>query len=205
MLINKWKNHQFKKVWRKKNPHNLTTAQNVFDMDLVKVGNNTYGGLTILNYAKENMLQIGSYCAIAENVVFILNAEHHLDTISTYPFKVRTLGEESEATAKGDIVLEDDVWIGANAIILSGVHLGRGSVIGAGSVVTKDVPSYAIVAGNPAKIIRYRFSEVIRKKLEQVDFEKLDQSMVQKHIENLYTSLTEENVDELIKPFLKKD
>ncbi len=205
MLINKWKNHQFKKAWRKKNPHNLTTAQNTFDMDLVTVGENTYGGLTILNYAKGNHLQIGSYCAIAENVVFILNAEHHLDTISSYPFKVRILGEESEATAKGDIVLEDDVWIGANATILSGVHLGKGCVIGACSVVTKDVPNYAIIAGNPAKIIRYRFSEEIRKKLEQVDFRKLDRAMVEKNIENLYTSLTEENVDEIIKPFLKKD
>jgi serine acetyltransferase len=62
-------------------------------------------------------------------------------------------------SCKGDIIIENDVWIGATATIMSGVKISNGAVIGAGSVVTKDVPPYAIVAGNPAKVVKYRFTE----------------------------------------------
>lgn len=70
-----------------------------------------------------------------------------------------------EATSKGDIVVKDDVWIGYGSIILSGVHIGQGAVIAAGSVVSHDVPPYAIVGGVPARLIKYRFSEEMTKKL----------------------------------------
>jgi serine acetyltransferase len=109
------------------------------------------------------------------------------------------MGEECEATSKGDIIIKDDVWIGANAIILSGVTIGQGALIGAGAVVTKDVPPYAIVGGNPAKVIKYRFSEKVIKKLLEFDFSKLDQNKIKTNIEALYKNITDENVDDVLK------
>ena len=71
--------------------------------------------------------------------------------------------------AKGDIVVGDDVWIGENAIVCSGVTIGQGAIVAAGAIVTKDIEPYAIVGGNPAKVIKYRFNENIRKKLIQIN------------------------------------
>lgn len=75
-------------------------------------------------------------------------------------------GIEEDICTKGEIVIEEDVWIGSNSVILSGVKIGRGSVIGAGSIVTKDIPRYSVVAGNPAKIVKMRFSKIIINALE---------------------------------------
>jgi len=73
-----------------------------------------------------------------------------------------------DIVSKGDIIIEDDVWIGSNSVILSGVKIGRGSIIGAGSVVTKNIPAYSIAVGNPAKVIKKRFSEQIINELEEI-------------------------------------
>ena len=72
----------------------------------------------------------------------------------------------------GDIVVGDDVWVGQRAIIMSGVNIGQGAVIGAGAIVTKNVPPYAIVGGIPAKVIRYRFSEELIQELLKIDYSK---------------------------------
>lgn len=119
-----------------------------------------------------------------------MGAEHSTNHLSTFPFKVKLLGnEESEATSKGNIYIEDDVWIGFRTTILSGVQIGRGAVIAAGSVVTKDVPPYAIVGGVPAKIIKYRFESKMIEELLMVDYSKLTDEMVKEHIDELYTEL----------------
>ncbi len=73
-------------------------------------------------------------------------------------------------SCKGDIIIENDVWIGAKATVMSGVTIHNGAVVAAGSVVTKDVPPYAIVAGNPAKVVKYRFTEEQIKKLLQISW-----------------------------------
>lgn len=83
---------------------------------------------------------------------------------------------------KGPIVLEDDVWIGYGATVLSGVTLGKGSVVGAGALVCGDVPSYAIVAGIPAKVIRYRFDDETRARLAAIDLGKVDAAFARKEI-----------------------
>ena len=100
--------------------------------------------------------------------------------------------------AKGDIILEDDVWIGHSAIIMSGVTLGQGSIVAAGAVVTKDVPPYAIVGGNPAKIIKYRFEREVIEKLLKFDFSKLSNEVVKDKLSVLYTHITKENVEEIL-------
>lgn len=111
-------------------------------------------------------LRIGKFCAIARGVKFIMNgANHQMDGISTYPFFIFGHGWESARPAegelpyKGDTVVGNDVWIGFDALVMPGVRIGDGAIIAARSVVTNDVPAYAIVGGNPARVVRPRFDD----------------------------------------------
>lgn len=175
--------------WRKKNRHNLTQAKTVFDIDAVTVGKATYGMLNVLTNGINAHLTIGNFCSIADNVTFVLSAEHPMNTISTYPFKAKLLSQGAEALSKGNITVADDVWICNNSLIMSGVTIGQGAVVAAGSVVTKDVPPYAVVGGVPAKIIKYRFSPELIEELLKVDYSELSVDMVREHIDELYESL----------------
>jgi acetyltransferase-like isoleucine patch superfamily enzyme len=179
----------FKRKWRTLNPHNFTNAEDLFDPSLVEVGDYTYGGLKVLTYDKDRRLKIGRYCSIAQEVMFVLSADHYTDHISSYPHKVWIMRENQEGVSKGDIVIENDVWIGFRSTILSGVHVGQGAVIAAGSVVTKDVPPYAIVGGVPAKIIKYRFEPEMIEELLKVDYSKLTDEIIKEHIDELYIEL----------------
>lgn len=147
--------------------------------------------LNVVDFCNSSKLKIGNYVSIAQNVTFLLNCEHYVDHISSFPFKVKVLGEQSEALSKGDIMVDDDVWIGYGATIMSGVHIGQGAVIAAGAVATKDVPPYAIVGGVPAKVIKYRFKEEMIEELLKIDYSKLTKEMVQAHESELYTELTD--------------
>lgn len=121
---------------------------------------------------------------------------HRLDCVSTFPFRGKLVGDV-EAMTKGPIVLEDDVWIGYGATVLSGVTLGKGSVVGAGALVCGDVPSYAIVAGIPAKVIRYRFDDETRARLAAIDLGKVDAAFARKEIE-LFESPLDDGALELL-------
>ena len=177
-------------MWRNDNSHNETSLGLVLGKANICVGNHTYGKLNVLNSSDDCWLRIGHFCSIAQDVTFIVCADHPTNTISTYPFKVMCLRlQQYEAISKGDIVVDDDVWIGHGAIILSGVHIGQGVVVAAGSVVTKDVPPYAIVGGVPAKVIKYRFSQEMIKGLMSVDYSKLNQALICEHVDDLYTEL----------------
>lgn len=111
-------------------------------------------------------LIIGKFCMIASGVTFIMNgANHKMDGITTYPFNI--FGKDwkavepklSDLPYKGDTVVGNDVWIGTNVTIMPGVHIGDGAIIASNATVTRDVPPYSIVGGNPAKEIKKRFSE----------------------------------------------
>lgn len=110
-------------------------------------------------------LIIGKFCQIASGVEFVMNgANHQMNAVSTYPFYIMEGWEQdvpplSEMPIKGDTIVGNDVWIGQNATILAGVHIGDGVIIGLNSVVGSDVPPYTIVAGNPAREIRKRFDD----------------------------------------------
>jgi len=112
-------------------------------------------------------LVIGKFCAIAEGAQFIMNgANHAMSGFSTYPFNIFGHGWEKgfdqstwSRELRGDTVVGNDVWIGMKAVILPGIEIGHGSVIGAKSVVSRDVPPFAIVAGNPAKVVKMRFDK----------------------------------------------
>ncbi len=123
-------------------------------------------------------LKIGKFCSIACGAKFIFNAANHaLQSLSTYPFPIFfeewNLPTDTASIAKawdshGDINVGNDVWIGYEAVIFSGVTIGDGAIIGTRAVVTKDVPPYTIVGGVPAKPIRKRFDEETVKKLENI-------------------------------------
>lgn len=186
--------------WRKKNSHNATKMNGFFRAENVIVGKATYGTLEVIDYSPNNIkLYIGNYCSIAPNVVFVLGGEHNLYTLSTFPFRARLAeNRQLEAGSKGDIKIEDDVWIGIGATIMSGVSIGQGAVIGANSLVNKNVPPYAIVGGNPARIIKYRFSEYVIRRLLEIDFEKLSEEFVNNNLDLLYHKVTDDNVDYLV-------
>ncbi len=167
----------------------------------ITIGKHCYG-LNVSNVflvpSRSERLIIGNFCSIAPEVIFLVSGEHAYKGISTYPFRVKILGWYDEASSKGDIILRDDVWIGWRAIICSGVTIGQGAIVAAGAVVTKDVPAYAIVGGNPAKVIKYRFSPAVIEKLKNFDFSKLTDEKVQKLQGALYREINEENVDEIL-------
>ena len=179
----------FKIEWRKRNKDNETTADNTFPIDLVTVRRRTYGSIRVMSFDDNSKCSIGSFCSIANNVTFLLSADHTLDTISTFPFRVKVCGERKEGISKGDIIVDDDVWIGQGAIILSNVHIGQGAVVAAGAVVTNDVPPYSVVAGVPAKVIRYRFEDCLLEKLLRIDYSSLSDELIKEHIEELNETL----------------
>ena len=188
-----------KKRWRDRNKHNYTSIVKNFDIEKVSVGDMSYGPLEVYGWGSHNeKLNIGSYVSIASGVKFILGGNHYYNTISTYPFKVMCLGEEREAYSNGPITIGDDVWIATDAIIMSGVNIGKGAVVAAGSVVVKDVPPYSIVGGNPAKVIKYRFEKSIINQLLELDYKKISKDLIKDNIDKLYNPLDEEILKDII-------
>ena len=146
-------------------------------LDVVSVGRGTYGNIDVRWFwGKDERLSIGNYCSIAEGVLFLTGGNHHLDRLSSYPFSHYYHIGEHTAPTKEPIVVKDDVWIGQNALVLSGVTIGQGAVIGAGSVVAKDVPPYAFYVGN--KVVKYRFDEATIIKLLAFDFSILQEDEI---------------------------
>lgn len=120
-------------------------------------------------------LIIGKFCQIAAGIKIIMNgANHRMNSVTTYPFNIMGNGWEKvtpkleDLPLKGNTVIGNDVWIGQKVTILPGVHIGDGAIIGANSVVTKDIPAYHIAGGNPCKIIRKRFDDELIKYLEEI-------------------------------------
>jgi len=122
-------------------------------------------------YASGNKVVTGKYCSMARNIKFYLGGNHRVDWISTYPFTVfneAAKGITGHPTSKGDITIGNDVWIGRDATIFSGVKIGDGAVVGASSVVGSDVEPYSIVVGNPARVIKKRFSDEVIEQLLKI-------------------------------------
>ncbi len=127
----------------------------------VRVGRGTYGVSrnTFHGLSDKVPVEIGNFCSIATDARIFCLAGHRTDLPSTYPFRTllfNPAGGNQDAVSRGPVRIGNDVWIGAAALVLDGVTIGDGAVVAAGAVVTRDVPPYAIVAGNPARIIRHR-------------------------------------------------
>lgn len=191
-IVEKIKRRRFISAYRKVNHQNETFPGNMFDIRDVTIGKKTYGTIRIFNDVKNAHLYIGSFCSIGDNVVFLLGIDHPTNFISTFPFRVKIeKKDEMEAISKGNIVVDDEVWIGYGATILSGVHIGQGAIVGANALVTKDIPPYAIAGGTPAKLIKYRFEERIINELLKVDFDSLTDDMIIDNIDDLYKEMTD--------------
>ena len=187
----------FKDAWRKKNKHNFSVANEIFNIEKVIVGKNTYVNLNVHCYGSEQeKLIIGNYCSISDDVHFILGGNHKYNYISSFPFKNKLIDKTCEAYTKGPIIVEDDVWIGYGCKILSGVTIGRGSVIGAGSIVTKNIPPYSIYVGTEVK--KRRFNDKIISELNKINFSNLDIDKINKKLDLFYTELNDDNIIKIV-------
>ena len=136
-------------------------------------------------------LIIGKFCMIASDVTFIMNGGNHVTEATTaYPFAIfggawQDAMEGKTYPTKGDTIIGNDVWIGHNATIMPGVHIGDGAIIATKAVVTKNVTPYTIVGGNPAKTIKKRFSETTISKLLQLKWWHWDIQKITENVENL--------------------
>lgn len=169
----------FNYKWIKRNKHNRTFAGNRFDINKVVVGIETYGKINVFSYNDINcgILKIGNYCCIARSVNFLLSGNHDYKKFSMYPFSKIFFNTNYDGS-KGDIIIEDDVWIGENVTVLSGSKIGQGALVAAGAVICGDVPPYAIVGGVPAKILKYRFSDDIIELLKNIKFNELSKKSI---------------------------
>lgn len=166
----------------------------------IEIGEYTYGQPAIFADYWPCKVKIGKFCSIAPGVQILVDTEHRSDWVTTYPFPVlpdfpEALAIKGHPCAKGDVVIGNDVWIGKEAMILSGVTIGDGAVIGARAVVTKDVPPYCIAAGNPAQVIKKRFSSDIIAALLQLQWWDWPLEKIKKFIPLLCSRNVEELLD----------
>ena len=184
-------NIQDKKIYPRTNDYQTVYLKNTITNPNIVIGDYTMYNDFVSDptlFEKNNVLYhypinndklvIGKFCSIACGAKFIFtSANHTLKSLSTYPFPLFfeewNLDKKNVTSAwdnKGDIVIGNDVWIGYEAAILSGVKIGDGAIIGTRAVVTKDVPPYTIVGGIPAKEIRKRFDQETINKLQQIQW-----------------------------------
>ena len=140
-------------------------------------------------------LVIGKFCALARGVKFIMNgANHKLTGFSTYPFGIFGQGWEAAVPApadlpsRGDTVVGNDVWIGYDALVMPGVHIGNGAIVAARAVVVKDVPAYAVVGGNPAQVLKSRFPPETVAALERIAWWNWPVEKVTRHLQAIVSA-----------------
>ncbi len=168
---------------------------------MVQKGRHSYGSPEIYSWGEGAELIVGNFCSIASNVKIYLGGNHRTDWVTTYPFghinkhifsKFSGVGHP---VSKGNVVIGNDVWIGDNVTIMSGVTIGDGAVIANNSHVVKNVEPYSLVGGNPAKLIKYRFTPEQIQRLLEIKWWFWDDAKI-----NAFTPLLcNDNIDEFIR------
>jgi acetyltransferase-like isoleucine patch superfamily enzyme len=164
-------------------------------------GKYTYGNPNIFWENENAKLVVGNFCSIAPNVNIYLGGNHRTDCVTTYPFGhihqniFNNFNGAGHPSTKGDVIIGNDVWIGSNVTIMSGVTIGDGVVIANNSHVVKNVEPYSLIGGNPAKLIKYRFTPEQIEKLLEIKWWYWDDNK----INNLAPLLCNNNIDEFIK------
>ncbi|PQJ21137.1 CatB-related O-acetyltransferase [Tenacibaculum sp. SG-28] len=182
-----------------KNPNIIVGDYTYYD-DFENVENFENNVKFLFDFVGDKLI-IGKFCMIASDVKFIMNGANHLTkSLTSYPFAVFGNGWENAMDGKsypfkGDIRIGNDVWIGYNATIMAGVHIGDGAIIAANTTVTKDVAPYTIVGGNPSKEIKKRFSEDVINKLLEIEWWHWDIEKITKNIQHLTSLHVEKLVD----------
>lgn len=162
--------------------------------------------VNIISWSDRYRVILGKYNSVGRDCNFFLHANHRPDWITTSSQLWGPVTDHianmhmdmGHPSCKGDIIIENDVWIGAKSTIMSGVKISNGAVIGACSVVTKDVPPYAIVAGNPAKIVKYRFTEDQIKKLLDISWWDWDDQKIKEKALDMWS----EDINKFIENFI---
>uniref|UniRef100_A0A6M3KTD4 Putative hexapeptide repeat-containing transferase n=1 Tax=viral metagenome TaxID=1070528 RepID=A0A6M3KTD4_9ZZZZ len=180
-------------------PHNILANDKRYNN--YTIGRYTYGSPKVHGY--RNTLEIGHFCSIAEGVEIFLDGQHRTKWITTSPLyhlliSKRVYGKPKYGvSSKGPVVIGSDVWIGYKALILSGVTIGDGAVIGAKSVVSKDIPPYAIAVGSPIVVKKYRFTEEQITELLKIQWWNWPEEKIKQNIKLLLS----ENIEEFIRTF----
>jgi acetyltransferase-like isoleucine patch superfamily enzyme len=161
----------------------------------VTVGDYTYFDrhISLALFTPDDRIKIGKFCSLAKDVVIFGGGNHITTRATTFPFKWLSAEVEPEerytdAASKGTTMIGHDVWVGYGATIMSGVKIGNGAVIGAQAVVAKDIPAYAIVVGNPAKVIRYRFKPETIERLLELAWWEWEPAKIAANLELIYTN-----------------
>lgn len=160
----------------------------------VSLGVGTYGvgERTALLFREDDRVVIGKYCSLAYGVTIVASGEHNYRGVANFPFAAVFKGDVDRDTfSKGPVQIGNDVWIGANATILSGVAIGDGAVVAAGSVVTTSVPPYAIVGGVPASVIKHRFPAATIASLLDIRWWDWSPDQIEQNMELFYLPIDE--------------
>lgn len=167
----------------------------------MKFGKYSYGKPKVHWESKDATLIVGNFCSIAGNVNIWLGGNHHVDWITTYPFghihqnifnKFNGCGHPS---TKGNVIIGNDVWIAENVTIMSGVNIGDGAVLAQNSHIVKNVPPYALVGGNPAQIIKYRFTEKQIADLLEIKWWNWEDNVINKYTDLLCSNNIQKFID----------
>lgn len=176
--------------------------------DNAEVNNTTVGDYSSIGrYSKITHTVIGKYCAISwDTTINAVSHPHDHLSVSAFAYvpSVGNFVDKKKANRHQVVTIKNDVWIGANCVIMPGVTIGNGAIIGSSAVVTSDVPDYAIVVGVPAKIIKYRFSDKEIEKLLAIKWWELDRDVIKEHIALWQGQCTPAVIEELEKISMAK-